>query len=150
MRFTATLEYIKGQCAAIVTLYDHGEWSGGGRVEARSGRRSDLYEIGYRDACQRAHGKGGDLDRFSVHEEPAPAPPLRVTFGEFRQGCASLQVEGVGGTAEYGELHEVGTPAARCFSRPPNELGSVRWIASGGSYLALGTCCPEGCPRLTK
>lgn len=48
MRFWATIEILKGQGAAIVALFDStGEWSGAGRIECRSGRASDLYELGY-------------------------------------------------------------------------------------------------------
>lgn len=63
--FNATIEFITGQRAAIVTLTDSsGEWSGSGRIEVRSGRRSDLYEEGYRVASLSAAAKGGRLETF--------------------------------------------------------------------------------------
>jgi hypothetical protein len=69
IRYTATIEHLKGQGAAIVALFDHtGEWSGAGRVEVRSGRWADLYEAGYVLASFTATAKGGTLDRFSVVE----------------------------------------------------------------------------------
>jgi hypothetical protein len=64
-RFTATFEILKGQGAVVVTLFDGAEWSGSGRIEIRSRRRSDLYEAGYRAASMAAVAKGGILDRFS-------------------------------------------------------------------------------------
>jgi hypothetical protein len=73
MRFRATIEYLPGQPAAIVSLTDeHGEWAGAGRIEVRSGRSSDLYEEGYRWAARAAAGKGGRLDRYSVEQWRAP------------------------------------------------------------------------------
>lgn len=66
-RYSATVAYLPGQPAAIVTLFDHrGEWSGAGRIEVRSGSRADLYEAGYRAASARALAHGGTLDRYSV------------------------------------------------------------------------------------
>lgn len=65
--YSATIEYLPGQAAAIVALFDAaGEWSGAGRVEVRSGLRSDLYEAGYRLAAASAAIKGARLGRFSV------------------------------------------------------------------------------------
>lgn len=67
MKYSATIEFLTGQRAAIVTLFDRsGEWSGAGRIEVRSGSRSDLYEEGYRHASVSASMKGGILDRYSV------------------------------------------------------------------------------------
>ena len=67
--FSATIEYIDGQCAAIVTMYDPtGEWSGGGRIDVRpihGSVRSALYENGYTVASLSAKSKGGRLDRYT-------------------------------------------------------------------------------------
>jgi hypothetical protein len=66
-RYSATIEYLPGQRAAIVALTDGlGEWAGAHRVEVRSGLKSDLYEAGYKCASVEATMKGGTLDRFSV------------------------------------------------------------------------------------
>lgn len=65
--YSATIEYLPGQGAAIVALFDSaGQWSGAGRIEVRSGLRSDLYEAGYHAASASATIKGGRLARFSV------------------------------------------------------------------------------------
>ncbi len=67
MDYSATIEYLPGQGAAILAIFDStGEWSGAGRVQVRSGRREDLYEEGYRIATFSAQAKGGRLGRFSV------------------------------------------------------------------------------------
>lgn len=66
-KFTATIEFLKGQSAAIVTMFDStAEWSGAGRIEVKSGSRDALYEAGYREATARATIKGGTLDRYTV------------------------------------------------------------------------------------
>lgn len=66
-KFNATIEFLSGQNAAIVTLHDHlGEWAGSGRVECRSGRKSDLYEIGYTAACRNAYAKDGRVETYRV------------------------------------------------------------------------------------
>ncbi len=63
-KFTATLELLQGQNAAIITLTDeHGEWAGSGRIE---GRHSALYEIGYIHAARSAACKGGTLETYRV------------------------------------------------------------------------------------
>ncbi len=68
-RFSATIEYISGQSAAIVELTDsNGEWAGGGRIDVRpinGDVRAALYEAGYVHATARAASKGGALDKFS-------------------------------------------------------------------------------------
>lgn len=65
MRYWATIEYLKGQNAAIVALFDSkGEWSGAGRIECRAGKPA-LYEAGYILASRSAAAKGGTLDRYS-------------------------------------------------------------------------------------
>jgi hypothetical protein len=71
-KFSATVEFLRGQPAAIVTLTDEaGAWAGAGRVEVRSGRRYDLYEEAYRQASQSAQAKGGRLERFTEAAPPA-------------------------------------------------------------------------------
>ena len=65
MNFTATIEFLPGQGAAIVALFDGaGEWSGAGRIEVRSRRHADLYDEGYRYASRAVACKGGTLDRY--------------------------------------------------------------------------------------
>lgn len=68
-RFSATIEYLPGQRAAIIELTDsRGEWAGGGRIDVRpinGDVHGALYEAGYVDASRRAACKGGVLDRFS-------------------------------------------------------------------------------------
>ena len=67
--YSATIEYLNDQPAAIVTLFDgSGEWSGCGRIglprcPARL-LRSSLYEVGYKHASLSAKSKGGRLDRY--------------------------------------------------------------------------------------
>jgi hypothetical protein len=66
-KFYATVEFLSGQSAAYLELTDQtGEWAGSGRIEVRSGLRSDLYEEAYRQASLNAQSKGGRLERFSV------------------------------------------------------------------------------------
>lgn len=62
--FFATLEFLRGQHAAILTLTDQaGEWAGSGRVEGRT--KSDIYERAYTLASINAQSKCGHLERFS-------------------------------------------------------------------------------------
>jgi hypothetical protein len=71
LKFYATVEFLRDQPAAIVTLTDEaGDWAGAGRVEVRSGRRYDLYEEAYRQASQSAQAKGGRLERFAEAASP--------------------------------------------------------------------------------
>lgn len=80
-KFNATIEFLPGQGAAIVTLFDSaGEWSGSGRVECRSGTSEALYEVGYTVASRSALAKGGRLEtyrtiRFSGFSELAAKFP---------------------------------------------------------------------------
>ena len=65
--FFATIEYLAGQPAAIVALTDRaGELICAGRIEVRSGRRDDLYELGYVRASQAAATHGGRLETYRV------------------------------------------------------------------------------------
>lgn len=80
---------------------------------------------------------------------PAALCPRR-TFGQFSAGCKYKVELGVPRRPCNGLNVEVGQPADRCMNRPPNVLGSIRWLASGGSPLALGVCCAEACPSLGR
>lgn len=65
-KFSATVEFLSGQKAAIITLTDSsGEWSGSGRIDLPRGTNADLYEAGYVHASRAAATKGGTLDRYS-------------------------------------------------------------------------------------
>lgn len=58
VKFFATLEFLSGQRAAILTLTDQsGAWAGSGRVEGRD--RSNIYERAYTLASLNAESKGG-------------------------------------------------------------------------------------------
>lgn len=73
MKFTATIEFLTSQRAAIVELTDStGEWAGGGRIDLRlrafethEALEARLYEAGYVYAARAASAKGGRLERFS-------------------------------------------------------------------------------------
>jgi hypothetical protein len=66
-KFNGTIEYISGQRAAIIELVNiNGEWSGGGRIDLKSGSKADLYEEGYRQLSINAAGKGGTLETYRV------------------------------------------------------------------------------------
>lgn len=65
-KYDATIELLKGQRAAIITLTSNGEWSGSGRIDLPHGSRQDLYELGYTRACQGAAVKGGTLETYQV------------------------------------------------------------------------------------
>jgi hypothetical protein len=71
--FNATIEFLSGQKAAIITLTDStGEWAGSGRIETSCGSicghnvRDSLYEIGYIHASRTASFKGGRLETYRV------------------------------------------------------------------------------------
>lgn len=130
----ATVEFLSGQHAAILTLTDRaGEWAGSGRIEVRSGLQSDLYEEAYRQASFHAQAKGWRLERFSVVRESCGS---RVQPELERRPANALNVE-------------IGQPQARCLNkRPkhwPESMSSLRWIASGGEALVFG-CCGGQCP----
>lgn len=64
IKFYATIEFLSGQRAAILTLTNQaGEWAGSGRVEGRD--HSNIYERAYTLASLSAQSKGGRLERFS-------------------------------------------------------------------------------------
>jgi hypothetical protein len=133
-KFYATIEFLRGQRAAILTLTTQaGEWSGSGRIEVRSGLQSDLYEEAYKQASLNAQFKGGRLERFSVVRESCGS---RVQPVLERRPANALNIE-------------IGQPSARCLNkRPdnwPDSMSSVRWLASGGEALIFGSCggrCP--------
>lgn len=64
IKFTATFEYLRGQKAAIITLYSNGEFSGASRISHNGEGRSALYERGYGHASTMAALKGGSLDAY--------------------------------------------------------------------------------------
>lgn len=64
IKFDATIEFLSGQKAAIITLTQNGEWSGSSRIDLPRGSRRDLYELGYFRASQNAACKGGSLNTF--------------------------------------------------------------------------------------
>lgn len=72
--FWATIEFLPGNQAAIVTLFDSkGEWSGASRIETKCRRslcnhnpKDSLYEQGYDHASRTATWKGGRLARYSI------------------------------------------------------------------------------------
>ena len=73
LKFNATIEFLSGRKAAIVSLTDNnGEWAGGGLVETKCGShcghsvRDSLYEIGYNHASLSAEHKGGRLETYRV------------------------------------------------------------------------------------
>lgn len=134
IKFYATIEFLSGQRAAILTLTtETGEWAGSGRIETRSGLHSDLYEEAYRQASLNAHSKGGRLERLSVVRESCGS---RVQPEVERRPANALNVE-------------IGQAQARCLNkRPehwPESMSALRWIASGGEALVFGACggkCP--------
>lgn len=65
MRFNGTIQILKGQRAAIVTISHKGEWAGSERIDLPPGSPRDLYEVGYKCASQKAAVKGGTLDTYS-------------------------------------------------------------------------------------
>lgn len=138
VKFYATVEFLSGQRAAILTLTNQaGEWSGSGRIEVRSGLQSDLYEEAYRQASVNASSKGGRLERFSVVRESCGA---RVQPELERRPGNALNVE-------------IGQPQARCINKRPEHwpegVSSLRWLASGGESLVFG-CCGGPCPLETR
>jgi hypothetical protein len=152
IKLWATIEFLPGQCAAIVELHSTtGEWAGGGRVECRSGRRSDLYELGYDTASMRARAKGGALDRFSEYVAPAPPRPAD-DFLTFAKNCGSrvelptLRRPGNALNVEAGFF-----PSARCLDKRPSHwpesATSLRWLGSGGDASVFGLCS-RNCPML--
>lgn len=66
-KFNATIEFLSGQKAAIITLTDNnGEWSGSGRIDLPRGSKADLYELGYVRASQSAAIKGGTIETYKA------------------------------------------------------------------------------------
>lgn len=63
-RFEATIEFLSGQKAAIITLTLNGEWSGSTRITTKFNSLSDLYELGYKTASQNAACKGGTINTY--------------------------------------------------------------------------------------
>lgn len=147
-KFYGTVEFLSGQPAAIITLTTAtGEWAGSGRIEVRSGLRSDLYEEAYRQASLNAHFKGGRLERFSV-EAPEPPPP---PFREFRRGCRARVESPIERRPANALNLEFIQPADRCLNQKPSHwpdgAWALRWIHSGGSPLVFGECSAQTCPE---
>jgi hypothetical protein len=64
IKFFATIEFLSGQKAAILTLTNEaGKWAGSGRVEGCD--HSNIEERAYVLASLTAQSKGGRLERFS-------------------------------------------------------------------------------------
>jgi hypothetical protein len=168
-KYTATIEFLPDQGAAVVVLSDGaGEWSGASRIECRSGRPDDLYEAGYRAASLSAHFKGGRLERYmeSVDQSKQPGRSRRKTntdgrtrleritprqFEVFSSACKSRIVLPTPRRAANALNIEIGTPAARCLNKRPKNWGeaitSHRWLASGGDALVFDPCS-RNCPLL--
>lgn len=143
-KFYATIEFLTGQSAAILTLTNEtGEWAGSTRIQTRSGLRSDLYEEAYRQASFNAHAKGGRLERFSVakpamgHAEYSATCGARIDPPFQHRRANALNVEPI-------------QPFPRCVDkRPshwPHNMTGLRWIASGGEAWVFGMCS-SNCPR---
>lgn len=71
IKFNATIEFLSGQKAAILTLTDStGEWAGSGRIETSCGSicghsvKESLYDLGYTYACRSASAKGGRVETY--------------------------------------------------------------------------------------
>jgi hypothetical protein len=152
LKFYATVEFLKGQSAAILELTDQqGDFAGAGRIEVRSGRRSDLYEEAYRQASLNASGKGGRLERFSVVGEASPV--VLPTWRTYRETChARLENQQLRRPANALNV-EIGTAMDRCVAKRPSHwpehMSALRWIASGGAVLVFGLCSPA-CPYLPE
>lgn len=136
MNYSATIEFLTGQKAAIVTLLDQaGEWSGASRIEVRSGSKADLYEQGYIHASASAVCKGGRLSSYSVEEPP---PKIETCRSRLEPSLERRRVNGLN--------IEIGSTLPRCTRKSPDDRGLV-WLLSGGSPLAYGHCTPSACPR---
>lgn len=74
LKFNATIEFLQGQRAAILSIFDiSGEFVAGGRIETscRPGYcghdpRESLYELGYSQASMTVEAKGGSLETYKV------------------------------------------------------------------------------------
>jgi len=153
LKFYGTVEFLSGQKAAILTLTDHtGEWAGSGRIEVRSGLRSDLYEEAYKQASINATWKGGRLERFSVADpEPEPTKP---TWDEQSEACGSRVMLAFLHRSANALNIEPMQPAARCLNQRPDHwpasMSALRWIGSGGEALVFGTCDASSCPERVR
>lgn len=146
LKFYGTIEFLSGQKAAILTLTNEaGEWAGSGRIEVRSGLKSDLYEEAYRQASLNAHSKGGRLERFSVEDGGA-----QETWDARLESCRSRIVPTLERRPANALNVEIGQPVARCLNRKPEHwpasVSALRWIGSGGGALVFGHCSWAHCP----
>lgn len=141
MKFSAVVEFLADQKAAILTLTDWtGEWAGSSRVEGRT--RSEVYERAYSLAAFNAESKGGRLERFSK-DERADKTICRDTCSALviptflRRPANALNVEPV-------------QPMGRCLDKKPSHWpqgsSALRWLASGGQEFVFGVCSND-CPR---
>lgn len=149
--FFATLEFLSGQRAAILTLTDRaGEWAGSGRIELRpsftGGVRAALYEEAYRQASLNAQSKGGRLERFSVVGSPEPP---KSTWKERRETCGAMVTPRFQHRRANALNVEPIQPWARCLDKKPASwpegASALRWMASGGEAWVFGPCsvrCP--------
>lgn len=149
LKFYATVEFLSGQSAAILTLTDQtGEWAGSGRIEVRSGLRADLYEEAYRQASLNAESKGGRLERLSAVGKPEPPRP---TWQEHSEACGSRVMPAFLHRRANALNVEPMQPAARCLNRKPEHwpesMSALRWIGSGGEALVFGYCSAQHCPE---
>jgi hypothetical protein len=146
LKFYATIEFLSGQSAAILTLTDQaGEWAGSGRIEGRD--RASIYERAYTHASLSAQSKGGRLERFSRVEAPKPEP----TWQEHSEACGSRVIPAFLHRGANALNVEPMQPTARCLNRKPEHwpesMSALRWRASGGDALVFGCCEAQHCPE---
>jgi hypothetical protein len=167
LKFYGTIEFLSGQRAAILTLTDQaGNWAGSGRIEVRSGLRSDLYEEAYRQASLNALSKGGRLERFSRIPDTTKGLPgvpnspdgagqalagIQQSWNERSETCGSRVVPAFLHRSANALNIEPMQPSARCLNRKPEHwpasMSALRWIGSGGEALVFGRCEASQCPE---
>jgi hypothetical protein len=147
IKFFATIEFLSGQQAAILTLTNEaGEWAGSGRVEGRD--HSNIYERAYTLASLNAQSKGGRLERLSI-AEPAPGE-VRVRDVSRRETCGASVTPAFQHRPGNALNVEPIQPWARCLDKKPAHWpegsSALRWMASGGEAWVFGPCSAN-CPR---
>jgi hypothetical protein len=96
MKYTATFEYLHGPPSrGVVTILDsNGNFAAAGRIECKSGRVAELYELGYTYASLTVKAKGGVLDRYSHYETKASRPrSIRFTDAELAALQRALAID---------------------------------------------------------